>query len=96
MLAAYTAREVAPPGIRGVLSQDGGLTWDVEHSVVLWDATGRETIGVAARDVYPVSHDVIAFGRPQATRTPAGDILVSFWCTESCLTQVQFCRLRVR
>lgn len=95
MFAVYTAREVAPPGIRGVMSDDGGQTWDVENSIVLWDATGRETIGVAARNVYPQSHDVIAFGRPQASRSMDGHVLVSFWCTEACLTQVQFCRICV-
>jgi len=95
MFAAYTTREATPPGIRGVLSEDGGRSWDSSHEIVLWDATGRETIGVAAKDTYPISHDVIAFGRPQATRCHDGDVVVSFWCTEACLTVARWCRLRV-
>lgn len=96
MFAAYTARDSKTPGIQGVFSDDGGKTWDSRNNVILWDATGRETIGVAATDAYPVSHDVIAFGRPQATALSNGDVAVSFWCTEACLTEARWCRLRVR
>jgi len=95
MVAAYTVRDVKPPGIRGILSVDGGRSWDKSSDLVLWDATDRETIGVAAKDTYPVSHDVIAFGRPQAARMPDGDVLASFWCTEACVTHIRFARLRV-
>jgi len=106
VFAAYTVRDlpaarhaaqadVKPPGIRGILSEDGGRSWDKSSDIVLWDATDRETIGVAAKDTYPVSHDVIAFGRPQAARMPDGDVLASFWCTEACVTHIRFARLRV-
>lgn len=96
MVAAYTYRDGVPPGIRAVLSEDAGRTWDVEHEVQLWDATGREVIGVAAVDSYPQSHDVIAFGRPVAFRTGSGEVLVSFWGTDLCLTQCRWVRLRVQ
>ena len=94
MFAAYTVRELDPPGIRGVLSEDGGKSWDLDRNVVIWDATGRETIGIPSTDTYPASHDVIAFGRPHAAATPGGDVLVSYWCTEACVTQSRWCRLR--
>jgi hypothetical protein len=95
MFAAYTVREASPPGIRGAISEDAGRTWDASNAVTVWDATGRQTIGVPARDTYPVSHDTIAFGRPQATRAANGDVLVSFWCTEACVTCVRWSRVRV-
>src|SRR5262249_4961504 len=83
LVAAYTVRQAQPPGIRATWSEDGGQTWNPRGELVLWDATGRERIGVAAKDTYPVSHDVIAYGRPQAIRAGTGDVLVSFWCTEA-------------
>ena len=95
MVAAYTLREDPRPGLRAVLSRDGGRTWDLDGQVVVWDATGRETIGVASVDTYPQSHDVIAFGRPVATRLDDGDVLISYWCTELSLTQCQWVRVRV-
>jgi hypothetical protein len=95
MVAAYTYREGGRPGIMAVLSGDGGKTWDLDGQVRLWDATGRETVGVAVKDTYPQSHDVIAFGKPQATRTSNGEVLASFWCTEACITQARWARLRV-
>ena len=56
--------------------------------------TGRpETVGIAAVDSYPQSHDVIAFGKPMAFAMGDGDVLVSFWCTEFCVTQAQWARL---
>ena len=95
MVAGYTYRDGAKPGIRAALSLDGGKTWDLDRQVQLWDATGRETIGVVAVDQYPQSHDVIAFGKPMATATGDGEVLVSFWCTEFCVTQAQWARLRL-
>jgi hypothetical protein len=95
MVAAYTLREDARPGIRAVLSRDGGRTWDLDQQLIVWDATGRETIGVASADTYPQSHDVIAFGRPVAMRLADGDVLVSYWCTDLSLTQAQWARIRV-
>lgn len=95
MVAGYTYRDGEKPGIRAALSLDGGRTWDLERQVQLWDATGRETVGVAAIDQYPQSHDVIAFGKPMACATNDGEVLISFWCTEFCVTQAQWSRLRV-
>ncbi len=94
MVAAYTYRGSEKPGIRAV-ARVAGQHWDLEHEVQVWDATGRETIGVASVDTYPQSHDVIAFGRPVGFPTREGDILVSFWCTDMSLTQCRWARLRL-
>lgn len=93
MFAAYTVRETQPPGIYGAVSADRGQTWDTESRLVLWNASGRETVGISSRDSYPVSHDTIAFGRPQATRLANGDVMVSFWCTEAAVTCAQWVRI---
>lgn len=91
----YTEREQAEPGLFAALSLDGGLTWDTRHQVRVWDATGRDKLGVHAPDTYPRSHDTIAFGGPNAIRLADGDMLASFWCTEMSVTQVRCARLRV-
>jgi hypothetical protein len=96
LFVAYTVREGHPPGIWGAVSADGGQTWDERNAVVLWDATGRETVGVATGNTYPASHNVIAFGRPQATQLSGGDVLVCFWCTRGDVTHNRWCRIRVR
>lgn len=95
LVAAFTHREGGIPGIHAALSTDLGATWDLERSVILWDATGRETVGVASVNDYPQSHDVIAFGKPMAIGTSDGEVLVSYWCTEHCVTQARWARLRV-
>ena len=95
MFAAYTVREAEPPGIYGAVSADGGRSWEPDQRLVLWDATGRETVGIASRDTYPASHDTIAFGRPQAIRLANREAIVSFWCTEASVTCARWTRIAV-
>jgi sialidase-1 len=95
MAAIYTQRESAQPGFRVALSADGGKSWDLENQVLVWDATGRDRLGVDAPMAYPRSHDTIAFGAPTAMQLADGDLFVSFWCTEMSITHVRYARLRV-
>ena len=95
MAAIYTSRAAPQPGFFVALSTDNGLTWDLDNQLLLWDATGRERLGVNAPESYPRSHDTIAFGAPTAMRLLDGDILVSFWCTEMSITHIRYARLRV-
>jgi hypothetical protein len=95
MFAAYTVREAEPPGIYGAVSADGGRSWKPDQRLLLWDATGRDTVGIASRDTYPASHDTIAFGRPQATRLANGEVMVSYWCTEASVTCARWARIAV-
>ena len=83
------------PGVKVVLSNDGGETWDKETQVVVWDAYGKASLGVARTDKYPSSHDAIAYGLPHLIRLNDEELLASFWCTQSCDTYVRCCRLRV-
>ncbi|MDJ0754197.1 MAG: exo-alpha-sialidase [Ardenticatenaceae bacterium] len=96
LAAVYTSREAVQPGFRVCLSEDGGLSWDLDNQLVVWDATGRERLGVEAPEAYPRSHDTIAYGAPTATLLPGHKILVSFWCTEMSITHVRCALLQVK
>ena len=93
--AVYTTRAEDEPGFRVCLSADWGLTWDLANQVDIWDARGRERLGVDAPEAYPRSHDTIAYGAPNAILLANGDILVSFWCTEMSITHIRYALLRV-
>jgi hypothetical protein len=95
LCAVYTWREAERPGIMAALSADGGHTWDLDGQVRLWDATGRDRLGVLSLDRYPRSHDTIAFGAPVALRASDGDVYASWWCMEAALIHVRWARLRV-
>ena len=95
MVAIYTVRETDPPGFYVTHSEDGGQTWDLERQLLIWDATGRDKIGISAHDSYPRSHDTISFGAPTAVVLDNGDVVISFWCTEISVTQICYARLRL-
>ena len=94
-VAAYSKRESGKPGIMAVHSEDDGANWDLEHEVMVWDAVGQEFLGVAHKPTYPASHDNIAFGKPDTVTLPDGDIIVSWWCTQACVTHIRYARLRL-
>jgi hypothetical protein len=95
LCAVYTWREAGRPGIMAALSTDGGRTWDLDGQVRLWDATGRDRLGVVALDIYPRSHDTIAFGAPAALRLRDGDVYAAWWCMQAGLVHARWARLRV-
>jgi hypothetical protein len=95
MAAAYTVRHGMAPGIMVALSDDAGRTWDLDHQLMAWDAVGQEFLGVARKPDYPASHDNIAFGKPNLTRLPSGDLIVAWWCTQACVTHARYARLAV-
>ena len=95
LVAIYTTREAHKPGFRVAQSEDWGLTWDIENQLQIWDATGRERLGVNAPEAYPRSHDTISYGAPTANLLPNGNIIVSFWCTEMSITHIQYTLLGV-
>jgi len=92
----YSQREKTDqPGIKVVMSKDGGQTWDLDNQVVVWDAYGQEALGVPRTDTYPTSHDVVAYGAPHLVRLSEDELMASFWCTQSADTHARFCRLRI-
>lgn len=96
LAAVYTSREGMAPGVRVVLSEDGGKSWDRKSEVLVWDAVGQEFLGVSQKPSYPSSHDNIAFGKPNLTRLPDGSLICSWWCTQACVTHIRFARLHVK
>jgi len=95
MAVAYTERTGMQPGIKVALSEDGGSTWDVDRALLAWDAVGQEWLGVERRPAYPASHDNIAFGKPNLAVLPSGDLIVSWWCTQACVTHARYTRITV-
>jgi hypothetical protein len=95
MAAAYTERTGMQPGIKVALSEDAGATWDLDRALLAWDAVGQQWLGVERRPDYPASHDNIAFGKPNLAVLPSGDLVVSWWCTQACVTHARCARIRV-
>ena len=95
LAAIYTWRESDPPGFMVVLSNDGGQTWDLEHQIRVWDATGCAEIGLNITDRYPRSHDTIAFGAPSLITMTNGGLFASWWCTYASLTHLRWARISV-
>jgi sialidase-1 len=91
----YTWREAERPGIMAALSDDGGRTWDLDNQLRLWDATGRDRLGVVSLDSYPRSHDTIAFGAPEARRLANGDVYAAWWCMEAAIVHVRWARIDI-
>ena len=92
----YSQREKTDqPGVKVIMSKDSGQTWDLDNRVVVWDAYGKEALGVPRTDTYPTSHDVIAYGAPHLVRLNEKELMASFWCTQSADTHARFCRLRI-
>jgi hypothetical protein len=95
MVAIYTVRETQPPGFFATDSSDGGKSWDLDNQILVWDATGRDRIGVSAPDSYPRSHDTISYGAPTSIVLDNGDVFTTFWCTEMSVTHIRYARLRL-
>lgn len=95
MLTVYSHRETDQPGIKVVASSDGGNTWCVAEPLVVWDAYGKESLGVARSDTYPSSHDAIAFGAPRILRLNDDSAMVCFWCTQGGDTHCRWARVSI-
>ncbi|MGH7575830.1 MAG: sialidase family protein [Longimicrobiales bacterium] len=95
LAAAYSVREGMQPGIRVALSRDEGVSWDIDGSVLVWDAVGQEYLGVSHKPSYPASHDNIAFGKPNLAALPNGTLFASWWCTQACVTHIRFVHVAV-
>jgi hypothetical protein len=94
LCAIYPLRVADRPAIMAAISGDAGRTWDLGAQLRLWDATGRDRLGVESLESYPRSHDTIAFGAPSALRTRDGDVYATWWCMEAALVHARWARLR--
>jgi hypothetical protein len=96
LLLIYNLRYAERPGIMAVLSENGGKTWDFAHQVMLWDAQSQTNVGTASQARAIADMATFGFGKPDAHKLTNGDILISFWCTQACVTHIRWCRLRVK
>ena len=95
MMMVYSHRDDPDqPGVKVVRSDDGGETWDLDNPLVIWDAYGKEALGVARTSTYPSSHDTIAYGAPRIVRLNADEAMACFWCTQGSDTHCRWCRVR--
>ena len=95
LAAIYTWRETDKPGFMVVLSNDGGHTWDLDNQIRVWDATGWTNIGLNRPEIYPRSHDTIAFGAPSIITMMNGDLFASWWCTYASQVHTRWARIKV-
>ncbi len=95
LLMVYSLRNVEQPGIMAVLSENEGKSWKLTDQVMIWDAHEQTNVGVANRDRCLADMATYAFGKPQAIKTTEGSILVSFWCTQACVTHIRWSMLIV-
>jgi hypothetical protein len=103
-VVAVYPRRVAPTGVRAVVSEDGGRTWLLDETIVIWDEAQGRVTGEAARaadrpDRDPALWDTMwgwTFGQPMPVVLGAGELGVCFFATgRDCDHAVRFVRLEV-
>lgn len=97
---AVTNHRREPMGVRAVLSDDGGASFDEEHHLELW---GIDPARVRSAPVLSTKRDLVedafdsyhhfTFGTPSITQLADGTIIVAFYVTEEQVTYVRCCRL---
>jgi hypothetical protein len=97
LVAVYSHRG-DPPGIRAVLSEDFGRTWDRASEVTVWSsAAGGEpgTDRPRSQDEYWNDMGAWQFGHPRGARLPDGEVLVVFYGGSGVTRSARWARLRV-
>ena len=96
ILLIYSHRDdTDQPGIKVVMSDDAGDCFDAREPLVVWDAYGKEALGVPRTDKYPGKHDAIAYGAPRILRLSEREALAILWCTQSADTHCRWTRVQV-
>ena len=96
LLLIYSHREETDqPGIKVVFSDDDGRTWSIDKPLTVWDAYGREALGVARSATYPSSHDAIAYGAPRIVALDDRSAIACWWCTLGADTHCRWARITV-
>ncbi len=88
-LIATFARRTVPRGIRVVLSEDEGRTWDVDRELVVWDDAARRVTGTTARSRDRGEDEGAlwgtmwgwTFGTPTPVQLPDGRVAISFFAS---------------
>jgi hypothetical protein len=96
LLLIYSHREETDePGLKVVYSEDDGRTWTLDNPLTVWDAYGREALGVPRSSTYPSSHDAIAYGAPRMVALDDQTAVACWWCTLGADTHCRWARIRV-
>jgi len=96
MVVTYSHRDdPKQPGIKVALSCDAGKTYDKANALCVWDAYGKEALGVPQTDKYPTSHDAIAYGAPRITALGNGEAMAVWWCTQGSDTHTRWAHVRM-
>ena len=100
---AVTNHRREPLGVRALLSENGGASFDEPGHLELW---GIEPARVRSAPVLAMRRDTVAgvlhayhhftFGTPSVTQLSDGAIAVAFYVTEEQVTYVRCCRLQER
>ncbi len=86
--------EAAEQKSLALVSENEGKSWDLVNQVRLWDASGRDIIGIKKEGELEQMLG-FAFGMPHAKLLSNGDIMSCFWCTSASITHIRWCRLKV-
>lgn len=99
-VVAITNHRRTPLGIRALLSEDGGVTFDEAGHLELW---GLDPAKTRSAPVLAPKRDVVegvmqayhhfTFGTPSVTQLSDGTIVAAFYVTEESVTYVRCCRL---
>ncbi len=96
LLAVYVHRH-NPPGIRAVLSDDGGRTWRLDEELRVYDrqGSGSESGMGGARDFgdYWADMSVWSFGHPAPLLLPDGDVLLAYYTGDSTAMSIEWVRI---
>jgi len=98
VLAAYVHRH-DPPGLRAILSDDGGRTWDAAAELVFYEKQrgGRESGMGGKRDFgdYWADMSIWTFGHPAAARLPGGEVMVAYYAGDETAMSIHWVRISV-
>jgi len=97
LVAVYSHRG-DPPGIRAVLSEDFGRTWDQAGELVVWASAAGEEPGAGsprAQEDYWNDMGAWQFGHPRGAALPGGEVLVVFYGGSGVSRSARWARLRV-
>lgn len=85
-LAAFYVQRETDPGLRLVLSDDAGATWDTAGEVVIYEAAAAGQVGEPGGAGYAEYWDEMftwTFGHPTGLQLPDGNLLLAFYAGSS-------------
>jgi hypothetical protein len=91
ILSVY--RRMDDPGLWANISRLDGDTWINQDEAPLWGSKADRLVATSANMTQ--NFRKLQFGAPFLTPMPNGEIFVSFWCVEDCISNIRWLRLRI-